>query len=288
MNLDFNMIMLRWKVPMNCLFKHGAVFLAAFWINILAAWPQVPTLINYQGRLITGTNLYNGFASVVLALYTNAAPASGETCLYASTNAAVPVVDGLYSAVLGEESSATHLCDTLQNAEVFLQITVNEQVLLPRGRLAASPYALVAAAVGQTTSVGRTQTAWHLGSRGMFGQAVNFAPNYGYNGLFVECAVPDAESAGIFLNGNTLVMWSAGDDELFRFYDQDDLADPEATPKMRLDANGDLFIAGVLHESSGTRARDTAARLQQRIEELEARLSALEAQARAARLKSAE
>ena len=55
--------------------------------------------INYQGRLIDGTNLVNGIVTNVFRLY-NAG--SGGTLYYEQTQV-VTVVDGLYSTTIGSD-----------------------------------------------------------------------------------------------------------------------------------------------------------------------------------------
>ncbi len=62
----------------------------------------------------------------------------------------------------------------------------------------------------------------HYGNTGLLGGAVNFHPDGNNNGLFIE-ANNGSEDGGIFFNGNTLVMWSPGDNDIMRVYDEDDL-----------------------------------------------------------------
>ena len=103
----------------------------------LSALAQTPLLINYQGRLLNGTNLVNGPVGLSLSLY-NAS--SGGTLLYADSNT-VPVADGLYSTYLGDSTTAGDLQAALTNAQVWLQVTANGTVLAPRERLASVAYA---------------------------------------------------------------------------------------------------------------------------------------------------
>lgn len=58
---------------------------------LATAHAQTPELINYQGRLIDGTNLVNGITVMTLEIYDQP---SGGTLLYADSNN-VTVVDGL-------------------------------------------------------------------------------------------------------------------------------------------------------------------------------------------------
>jgi hypothetical protein len=61
-----------------------------------SAFPQVPSLINYQGRLLNGTNLVNGSVGLTLRLYNQAA---GGVLLFEDSNT-VAVTDGLYTTFL--------------------------------------------------------------------------------------------------------------------------------------------------------------------------------------------
>jgi hypothetical protein len=65
--------------------------------------------------------------------------------------------------------------------------------------------------------------AIRIGNRGTFGQATGFNPDNDRNGLWVETSQPDGESGGIFLNGNTMALWSPGDGDLFRVLDEDNI-----------------------------------------------------------------
>jgi len=112
-----------------------------FFILAEAVWAGVPEQINYQARLVNGTNLYNGQVSLVLGIYD--AP-TGGTRLYADSNAVV-VVDGLYSTFIGDNTIAGTLTGALASAEAWLQVTVEGTALSPRERLASAPYALNAA-----------------------------------------------------------------------------------------------------------------------------------------------
>ncbi|HOW97755.1 MAG TPA: hypothetical protein P5567_13620 [Kiritimatiellia bacterium] len=250
-------------------------------ILLLAAGPvaraQVPARIHYQGRLLNGTNLFNGAVPIALQLYSNAAPSAGEAVLYAVTNPSVAVVDGLYALTLGTGTNSGNLPAALARPAVYLQVVVSNTVLLPRERLEAAPYA---AALGSTTYIATAQAAVHLGTNGLFGQANAFTPDpFRQPGLFVECSISDDESSGMFLNGNTLVLWSPGDNnDLLRVYDEDDFA---GGPRMKLDSDGNLYLTGsVIHTNyisgrTGSES-DENADLRRRVAELEARVAELE------------
>jgi hypothetical protein len=98
---------------------------------------QAPQLINYQGRLLDGTNLANGTVGLTLQLYDAAA---AGTLLYADSNH-VTVIDGLYATYLGDGTVSGALDAALTNAQVWLEAVVDGTVLTPRERLVAVPYA---------------------------------------------------------------------------------------------------------------------------------------------------
>lgn len=101
---------------------------------------QAPSGVNYQGRLLQGTNLYNGEVDLVLRLYT---AATGGTLLYADSNR-VTVVDGLYSTTLGDGTTYGNLNNALSHTGVYLQVIVNATPLTPREPVASVAHALMA------------------------------------------------------------------------------------------------------------------------------------------------
>lgn len=114
----------------------AAVFLFA--ANRLPA-AGVPELINYQGKLVNGAAVYNGPATIILSLYTNAALGSA---VYACSNTAT-VADGVYSVWLGSNTiSPGSLRDALALPALWLEVAVNGSAMLPRERLGAVPYSL--------------------------------------------------------------------------------------------------------------------------------------------------
>lgn len=78
----------------------------------------------------------------------------------------------------------------------------------------------------------------HYGNRGKLGATPTFNPDNNRNGLWLEASADGSESGGLFCNGNTLVLWSPGDNDTLRVYDEDDFA----APKLVIDAGGNLGI----------------------------------------------
>lgn len=115
---------------------------------------QVPAVMNYQGRLIQGTNLYNGAVGLSLQLWS---AATGGLLLGEDSNT-VTVVDGLYATVLGDDMPAGALAQILNdNTNVYVRVLVNGAALAPRERLASAAYAVIPGLKG----VGNVQAGVH-------------------------------------------------------------------------------------------------------------------------------
>ncbi len=106
---------------------------------------QPPALINYQGRLVDGTNLVNGTVQLELSLYD---AASAGTLLYTDFNSSVSVIDGLYRTYIGDDTTFGNLAAALQSPEAWLEVVVNGTPLTPRERLVSVPYAMTAGSIG--------------------------------------------------------------------------------------------------------------------------------------------
>ena len=99
--------------------KSGVTVLAGFsiWFMSLAWAPaEIPSMINYQGRLLQGTNLFSGQVGLALRLYN--APVGGR--LLCTDSSLVTVVDGLYSTAIGDDSPPGALTMALTNDAVFI------------------------------------------------------------------------------------------------------------------------------------------------------------------------
>ena len=136
---------------------------------------QVPELINYQGRLVDGTNLVNGNVSMVMRLYDDS---TAGTLLYADSNT-VSVVDGIYNTHLGDDTVTGSLTDALNNSQVYVELDIDGTILLPRERLVAVPYALRAgyvekSALSTKVQAGREQVPVWAGIGGRYTTTTNF------------------------------------------------------------------------------------------------------------------
>ncbi|MBP7830615.1 MAG: hypothetical protein KA248_11930 [Kiritimatiellae bacterium] len=104
---------------------------------LICSWPglaaaQVPGLVNYQGRLLNGTNLYSGTISPIFRLYV--LPAGGLQ-IYIEQDVNVPVADGFYSTLLGDNPVGTPLAVALTNNPVYLEVEIGGVRLSPRERI---------------------------------------------------------------------------------------------------------------------------------------------------------
>ena len=110
----------------------------AAWATAVGAFP---TAIQQQGRLLDGTNLYSGTATIAYRLF---AVDEGGAALAGATND-VAVVDGLYAADL--DLTPAEWTAVLTNAELYLETEIDGTPLAPRERLGAVAYAQLAAGV---------------------------------------------------------------------------------------------------------------------------------------------
>ncbi|MBP7828917.1 MAG: tail fiber domain-containing protein [Kiritimatiellae bacterium] len=115
----------------------------AFAATAPAQITAVPNLVNYQGRLLNGTNLFSGAISVSFRLYESAT--GGFLWCEDSNN--VEVVDGLYSAFIGDTVVAGSLDQALIQTQVWIEVVVGTNVLAPREPLVSVGYARYAGAM---------------------------------------------------------------------------------------------------------------------------------------------
>lgn len=104
----------------------------------MSAMSEAPEMFRYQGRLVEGTTLVNATLPMSFKLYD---AEIGGLLLY-EDSASVPVVDGLYSTFIGDDTISGSLRDALDNPSVYLELTINGETLSPRERIVSSPYAL--------------------------------------------------------------------------------------------------------------------------------------------------
>ena len=120
---------------------------------------QVPQIINYQGRILTGTTNFNGSGQFKFALVNTDGSVTYWSNDGTSTQGSQPtaaialtVTNGLYSVLLGDTTvtnMSTVPATVFNNSDVRLRVWFNDgtngfQLLKPDQRIAAVGYALVA------------------------------------------------------------------------------------------------------------------------------------------------
>jgi formylglycine-generating enzyme required for sulfatase activity len=114
--------------------------LAALLLTALPLAAQVPSLINYQGRLTDGSaNTVTGNRTMVVSIYD---AASGGNLTYAETIGTVSVTNGTYSFQFGASGNGVV---TVLSGQDYLALSVNGTEESTRTRLLAVPYALKSA-----------------------------------------------------------------------------------------------------------------------------------------------
>lgn len=80
----------------------------------------------------------------------------------------------------------------------------------------------------------------HYGSTGLYGSAASYSFDAGNTGLVIEGTNNGSESGGIFMNGNTMVLWSPGDNDILKIMDEDAMG----TSQVTVQSDGDLKMEG--------------------------------------------
>jgi hypothetical protein len=91
---------------------------------------------------------------------------------------------------------------------------------------------------------------FHYSVNGKTSSTGSFNPDNGNPGLWVEGF--DNEAGGIFMNGNTFALWSPGDNNLFKVYDEDGFVQ-----KLTITGNGSIQTNGSITSNSGITAGET-------------------------------
>ena len=102
----------------------------------VALHAQVPALISNQGRLHDGQQMIDGDVTLVLRVYTNA---TEGTFLYEDISQ-VEVVDGYYSAFLGDDTTFGSLQEALSQGEAYIEVSVDGVVFPPRELISSVAY----------------------------------------------------------------------------------------------------------------------------------------------------
>lgn len=95
------------------------------------------SLVSYQGKLVQGGVLVSGDVDIFFGIYDSG---TNGTCLYGESNI-VTVVDGYYSTVIGKNPSWGQLKQILKQAGLYLEVTIDGEILSPREQFTPPPYA---------------------------------------------------------------------------------------------------------------------------------------------------
>lgn len=157
------------RTQLRTLFQISLLVASAVALLTLAASATVPGQVNYQGLLLDDLgDPITGPVDMVFSLFSEP---SGGSALWTEAHPAVDVLDGVYEVELGSTTALTP--DLLAGAAVYLEIEVETEIMTPRQRLLAVPYALQAAssasseAVGELTAVAATQIYENFSFDGM-------------------------------------------------------------------------------------------------------------------------
>lgn len=140
--------------------------LAALVIAAASLRAQVPQILNYQGRIISGTTNFTGTGQFRFSLVNSNASAtfwSNDGATPPATSVSLPVSNGLYAVLLGDTTIANMTAvippTVFTNSDVRLRVWFNDgvsglQLLSPDQRIASVGYAMMAANIpdGSITS----------------------------------------------------------------------------------------------------------------------------------------
>ena len=93
---------------------------------------------------------------------------------------------------------------------------------------------------------------FHYSVNGKTPATGSFNPDNGSPGLWVEGF--GFEAGGVFMNGNTFALWSPGDNDLFKIYDEDSFS---SGPRLTLTGTGSLQTNGSITSNSAITAGET-------------------------------
>lgn len=100
-----------------------------------------PSIITYQGKILVDGTTTSTPLTMTFELFNSSTSYIGETSLYTTTNLITPS-SGLFSVLLGGSGTNPLNPEIFRTSdEIYLQVTVEGQVLSPRKRIVSVPYA---------------------------------------------------------------------------------------------------------------------------------------------------
>jgi len=194
-----------------------------------SSFAQPPSIINYQGRLVDGTNLVSGNVGLSLRLFN---VTSGGSALYEDSNS-VSVVDGLYSTLIGDNTTAGTLAGALANPEVYVEVAVNGTPMVPRERLASTAYSLMSGNAAITPPIDITYSNFP-------DQVLRVANNGGGPAIWAEATNASALFGVNWGDGNALFVANLGSGPSAVFQGGN-VGIGTQTPGERLSVNGRVY-----------------------------------------------
>ncbi len=128
---------------MKCFKSIKSVVLCLLLVG-LSGYGEIPNLMNYQGKLVNEAGIpLAGPVDLTLSIYSSS---TGGSLLYGCEHPNTPLIDGIYIAYFGENTTVGSLEDTVrENDELWLEVTIDGTVLTPRERFTSVAFALRAA-----------------------------------------------------------------------------------------------------------------------------------------------
>ena len=118
-------------------YRQIGMLLPAIWLAALA-FAEVPTLMNYQGRLLDpGGQPVNDTVDVSVGIYTNLA---GGAAVYTEAVGPVVVANGIYTFQFGGDGAAAKAA--LLGGSCWLEVSIDGDALAPRQQLISTPFAI--------------------------------------------------------------------------------------------------------------------------------------------------
>lgn len=174
---------------------------------------NAPSIINYQGKLLNSGAAVDATTTMQFLIYDD--PSAG-TLLYtaggtigAPSTISVPVSNGIFSVNMGAAGTNDVTSSIFaDNSELYLEVWIGAQVLTPRKRLTATPYAMNSAyLMGYSAATVSSSTYIPLSdANGNF----NFAGSITATGTATSSFTNVLVNDGITLGGEKRTTWPAG------------------------------------------------------------------------------
>ncbi len=130
--------------------RKGQIQAATLFLALLTGFAAMaqsaPPLISYQGRITDDAGVALSGGTVQMRFVMRDGDTSSASALWSETVTSVPLQNGIYSVILGGVNPINP--SVLTGTTVYLEVSVEGEVLLPRRRVTSVPFALNAAALG--------------------------------------------------------------------------------------------------------------------------------------------